>query len=311
MGYLFGIDGGGTHTTAWLSDESLTVLARVQGGPSNPVKVGIPAAQRELARVYRLALRKARVRPSKLDAFCAGLAGGDNPVIQQKMLHWVRQAIPARAHLMTTDAEVALAAALGEQEGIIVIAGTGSVAFARDNRGHIHRVGGWGSLFDDAGSGYDIGRKAMAAALRAHDGRAKPTRLTSAICRKLKLRRITEAATATFAPQELAALFPLVEHAARLGDEVAQTLCHEASRHLAELALTLVLRLHGDHRFLPLICLGGVFRSSPAIRSGFAQRVGARAPFAHVTLLHRAPVEGALMLASRLIEPHTSNRAPA
>ena len=300
MGYLFGTDGGGTHTTAWLADEKLTVLAKVQGGPSNPVKVGIAVAQRELAKVYRLAIRKAGVRPSKLDAFCAGLAGGDNADIQKKMLNWVRKAIPAHSHLFTTDANVTLAAGLGDSEGIIVIAGTGSIAFARNRRGRILRVGGWGNVFDDTGSGYDIGRKAVAAALSTYDGRGKPTRLTSAICRELGLRRISEVVAQPFTPRDIAALFPLVQRKAQGGDAVAQSLCHEAAGHLAELALTLVSRLEGENHFLPVVCSGGVFRSSPAILGGFAKRVLAAAPYAHISLLHREPVEGALVLASKL-----------
>ena len=112
MGYFLGIDGGGTHTTAWLADEELSVLARVEAGPSNPIKVGVPNAQRELARAYRRAFRQARVPPARLEAVCAGLAGGDGAPVQRRMLRWMRQAIPARAHLMTTDAAVTLAAAL-------------------------------------------------------------------------------------------------------------------------------------------------------------------------------------------------------
>lgn len=311
MGYLFGIDGGGTHTTAWLADETLSVLARVQGGPSNPVKIGIAAAQRELAKVYHLATSKAGVRPVKLDGFCAGLSGGDNAGIQKKMLSWVRKAIPARAHLMTTDGHVTLAAGLGESEGIIVIAGTGSVAFARDRRGRVLRVGGWGNKFDDAGSGYDIGRKALGAALRAYDRRGEPTRLTTALCRELKIRRISEAVARTFAPLEIAALFPLVQRKALAGDSVAQALCREAAGNLAELALTLVSRLGGESRFLPIICSGGVFSSSPLILGGFTKRVLASAPYAHVTLLHRQPVEGALVLASKLPKsPPRNKRKP-
>lgn len=300
MEYFLGIDGGGTHTTAWLADENLSVLARVQAGPSNPVKVGIADTRRELARAHRKALREAGVRPAKLAGVCAGLAGGDSAPIQRSMLRWMRKAIPARAHLMTTDAAVTLAAALGESEGIIVIAGTGSIAFGRDRQGAILRVGGWGSQFDDAGSGYDMGRKAVAAALRAHDGRGKATGLAPAICRQLKISRITDAVPMSLTPQIIAALFPLVQHEASAGDAVARRLCREAATDLAQLATTIIARLRWKQRAVRVVCSGGVFRSSPLIRRAFTRQIHRDAPRARVTLLKREPVEGALRLALQL-----------
>jgi N-acetylglucosamine kinase-like BadF-type ATPase len=297
MGYFLGIDGGGSHTTAWLTDENLSVLARVQAGPSNPVKVGLASAQRELSRAYRTALREAVARPAKLDGVCAGLAGGDSAAIQRSMLRWMRKAIPARAHLMTTDAAVTLAAALGNSQGIIVIAGTGSIAFGRDRRGGILRVGGWGSQFDDVGSGYDMGRKAIAAALLAHDGRGGATRLTQALCRGLRLEEITEVVPKHLNPKNIAALFPIVEQEARAGDPIARRLCHEAAGDLAKLATTIITRLRWKRRAVPVVCSGGVFRSSNLIQREFARRVHQYAPRAQVSLLNREPVEGALLLA--------------
>jgi N-acetylglucosamine kinase len=306
MGYLLGIDGGGTHTTAWLADQNLSVLARVQVGPSNPIKVGIAGAQRELANAYRKALREAGLRPVVLDAACAGLAGGDNASIQKSMVRWIRKAMPARAQLITTDAAVALAAALGDSEGIIVIAGTGSIAFGRDHQGGIVRVGGWGSQFDDAGSGYDIGRKAVLAALRAYDGRGKATSLTQTLCAELHLSRITEAVPMNLSAQTIASLFPVVQRQASAGDAVARGLCRDAAGHLAELAATILSRLGWRRRPVPVICSGGIFRSSALIRRSFSQRVHEHAPKAKIALLQHEPVEGALILARQLICPYSS-----
>lgn len=300
MGYLLGIDGGGTRTTACLADARLSILSRVQVGASNPIKVGVVSAQRELARAYRLALREARVQPGNLDAICAGLAGGDSAPMHKCMLTWLRNSIPARAHLLTTDAAITLAAALGESEGIIVIAGTGSIAYGRDRQGRVLRVGGWGSLFDDGGSGYDVGRKAVACALHAYDGRGKSTRLADSICRELGLDRITEVVTKPLTSRNIAALFPVVQAEARAGDTVARRLCREAAGDLAELASALIKQFRWKHRSIQVICSGGVFQSSPMIRRVFTQRVRDTAPMARISLLRREPVEGALLLASKL-----------
>jgi N-acetylglucosamine kinase-like BadF-type ATPase len=302
MGYLLGIDGGGTRTTAWLAGDAKSVLARVEVGPSNPLKVGFALAQQQLLRAFREACREARSRPAPLDALCAGLAGSDFPTVHQKMLEWLKKSIPARAYLLTTDAEIALSAGAGEAAGMVVIAGTGSVAYARDLGGKSLRCGGWGSLFDDAGSGYDLGRKAVGCALRALDGRARPTSLTAGLSRELGLAKLTDAVASPLSPQQIAALFPVVLREAANGDLTARRLCHEAARDLADLALALITRLGWKHRASRVMCAGGVLRSSPLILRKFRAHVHDQAPKARVSLLPREPVEGALFLAGQLAE---------
>lgn len=302
MGYLLGIDGGGTRTTACLADERLAILSHAQAGPSNPIKAGVARAQRELARVCRQALRQARIPRAEVEAVCAGLAGGDRGPIQRHMLGWLRKEFPARAHMITTDAAITLAAALGGKEGAIVIAGTGSIAYGRNPHGRTLRVGGWGSLFDDAGSGYDIGRKAIAAALQAYDGRSRPTRLTEALCRELRIGRIIDVIAKPLSAQRIAALFPLVQQEALAGDPVARSLCRGAAGDLAELAVTMVQQLGLKGCPVRVICSGGVFQASLSIRRAFARRVHQSAPQVRISLLRREPVAGALLLARQLAQ---------
>jgi len=191
-----------------------------------------------------------------------------------------------------------------------VISGTGSIAYGRDERGRALRSGGWGTLFDDAGSGYDLGRKAIASALRAFDGRGPRTRLDAKICRALGLRDVTEVVLRPLAPREIAALFPLVLEAAREGDLVARELCEQSGQELAELALALVKRFGWRDRAVLVACAGGVFQASLRIRRSFARRLRSRAPRARVALLRKPPVEGALALARALatdrLEIHNS-----
>jgi N-acetylglucosamine kinase-like BadF-type ATPase len=194
---------------------------------------------------------------------------------------------------------IALHAALGTAAGMIVEAGTGSFAYARDHRGRTLRAGGWGTSFDDLGSGYDLGRKAITAALRDFDGRGERTLLTRRICRALQLTDITQIVQKNLGPKQIAALFPLVLEAARQGDRVARRLMAEAAGDLAQLALALARRL-GRRRMVPIVCAGGVFRSSPSLRRSFARYVRQRVPSSRVRLLQREPVEGALAMARKL-----------
>jgi len=315
MALYLGIDGGGSGTQALLGDEEGRILARAVAGPSNPTKVGIEGAKKEILRAARRALRKAPNAGERgeltiqcgvrshgqplLAAVCAGVAGVDRAALSRPLLAWLRKAIPARRHLLVTDMAIALRAALGTAAGMIVESGTGSFAYARTLRGETMRAGGWGAAFDDPGSGYDLGRKAIMAGLRDFDGRGEHTVLTSRICRALRLSKITQIVMKKLSPQQVAALSPLVLGAARAGDRVARRLCSQAAFDLAEMALALGRRL-GQRGPVPVVCAGGIFRSSPALRRRFARFVHQHMPAARVRLLQREPVEGALAMACEL-----------
>lgn len=338
MPFFLGIDGGGTRTTAWLADECGRVFGRGVAGPSNPLKVGYGACRREILRAAKGAVAAAydrRIRPAlrngrsypevssrarrpaniirrykkafALDAVVLGLAGTDRPPVHNRLLRWLKKALPARHHLLTSDAAIALQAAIGASPGLIVISGTGSIAFARPDKAHgagrVLRSGGWGTLFDDAGSGYDLGRKAIAAALRDFDGRGPRTELRGRLCAALRLNEITQVILKPLGPQQIAALLPVVLESGRQRDPVARRLLEDAGRELSELALALLGRLGWTRRALPVVCAGGVFRSSPEVRRSFLRHLRRGAPRARTLLLSRQPVEGALELARSLRRP--------
>jgi N-acetylglucosamine kinase-like BadF-type ATPase len=272
------------------------------------LKVGFRFAQREILEAFRAAWQEAGLprsaarasRPPWLRAVCAGIAGVDRSAVHRPLLAWMRRHIPARHYLLTSDAAITLAAAVRNAPGIIVIAGTGSIAFARDDQRKLLRVGGWGLPFDDRGSGYELGRQAVAAALEAFDGRGPHTLLMDRICQHLDLRDITEVVSKQLEPQQIAALFPLVMEAARDGDLVARHLCDNAARDLADLAAALLKRTGWTGRATPVVTTGGVFKSSGLIRRAFTRHLCRFAPHARVELLERPPVEGALWLARTL-----------
>jgi N-acetylglucosamine kinase len=305
MACFLGIDGGGTRTTAWLTDDEGNPLGCAETGPSNPLKAGFRAAQREILKAFRTCVREAgiplsatrRVRTPLLQGVCAGIAGIDRKSVHLQLLAWTRQHIPARHHLLTTDAAIALAAAVRGAPGIIVIGGTGSIAYARDEQGKVWRAGGWGTPFDDGGSGYDVGRKAVAAALQDFDRRGPHTIVTERICRHLAIRNIADIVTLQLEQQQVAGLFPLVIEAAREGDLVARHLCDDAAHNLADLAIALLRQTNWMRRATRVVTSGGVFKSDIMIRHTFARHLRRFAPLARVELLERPPVEGAIWLA--------------
>jgi glucosamine kinase len=301
--HFMGIDGGGSRTTACVADETGRILARATTGPSNPCKVGLATAQRHLLAAAGEAIRRSGLAKYRLDGLCAGIAGVDRPAIQRILKDGLRRAVMARRYLITSDGIVALESGLGgSSSGVLIISGTGSIGYGRAEDGSILRCGGWGTVFDDAGSGYDIGRKAITAALRAFDGRGSRTRLGDDLCKALKLRRITDAVGASLPPHRIAAVFPVVERAAAGGDAVARGLCEEAGEDLADLAWALLERMEALSQNLPVVCSGGVFKSSARVRRSFARHLRRQPASVRIALLRREALEGALALARALAD---------
>lgn len=178
---LIAIDGGGTKTEAVLIRNDGTVCARQLGGASNPHSVGIDQANQTIKDLISPLLKKAAGSDEPLSAVFAGLAGAGRETARASFAQLFRSILGNRIPVrVDSDALNCLSSGIGTGDGIVLIAGTGSAAFARRN-GAMHQVGGWGHLLGDEGSGYAIGRQALNAVLRAHDGRGEPTELTNLI----------------------------------------------------------------------------------------------------------------------------------
>ena len=174
------MDGGQSGTTALIGDETGRVLGTGSGGPCNHATAA--EGRQKLVRAVSESVAAACAQAG-LDAgtvcfaaACFGMSGG--PEDKQEIL---RETLPADVVVVTDDAVIALAGATAGEPGIVTIAGTGSIAFGRNAAGQTARVGGWGYIFGDEGSGFDIARQALRAALRAEEGWGPPTALRRAL----------------------------------------------------------------------------------------------------------------------------------
>jgi N-acetylglucosamine kinase-like BadF-type ATPase len=198
------------------------------------------------------------------------------------------------------DMEIALEAAFGGGPGIVIIAGTGSIAYGRDAQARSARAGGWGFAVSDEGSGYWIGRAAVGAALRAEDRGESPF-LFEEIARAWGLadrERVVLAANATPAP-DFAGLLPVAIAAADAGDPLAQGILTNAGEELSGLVATVAQRLFPKAVTIPVAMTGGVFANSALVRQAFYNYLLAACP--NVTLNQEViePVQGALALARK------------
>lgn len=308
MAYYLGVDGGGSKTKCAVGDES-TVLATVTAGPSNITRVGEPQAREALHQVIREACAAAKIDPRQLSRACIGVAGAGREEIAGAVRKIVAEVIPGEVEVVG-DMEIALDSAFGKGPGVIVIAGTGSIAYGRDAKGRTARAGGWGFAISDEGSAHWIGRAAVSTLLRAADqvadkpakneGQASP--LFYELKAAWKLDSLEQLVRTANSNADFSALFPAVVSAAGRGDALAQGVLARAGGELAQLAEIVVRRLFPEQpsagsSAVPLAMAGGVFRHAERVREVFYNEV--RSANSRVVLNSEViePVHGALQRA--------------
>ncbi len=296
-GLLVGVDAGGTKMRAAIADPHGRLIAHRESFGVNAAVEGADEAAARIAALLTPALHGRQ--PA---ALVAGIAGAWSPRLAGAVAAGLRRATGARRVRVLNDGVAMLEAWAPGEAAVLVAAGTGSLVLGRAAGGRLVRVDGWGPLAGDAGSGYWLGRAAAEAALRAHDGRGRPTAFTRAVLRALRLAHPGDdihRLYADAAPQRrLSALAPLVLAHARRGDAVARALVHRGGQALVESARTAVRRL-GVPR-VRLFPVGGLL--APTSPLGAPLRRWARAARGRV-LLQQGPVipeAAALALAGRL-----------
>ena len=263
-GLFLGVDGGQSSTKALVGDEMGRVLGEGTGGPCN--HVGAAEGRDKLARAVSESVAAAckeaqlSLRDIHFEAACFGMSGGpaDKEAILAKIL-------PAKKLIVTTDALIALSGATAGEPGVVTIAGTGSIAFGRNAAGETARADGWGYLFGDQGSGFDIVRQAVRAALRFAEGWGPETALHGMLLEVTGAPDANEAMHRLYTNEwprpRVASLSKLVDAAAAEGDEVARDILANAAQQLAMLAITVRQQLFRPEETVMICHVGGVFRS--------------------------------------------------
>ncbi|MGZ4810570.1 MAG: BadF/BadG/BcrA/BcrD ATPase family protein, partial [Thermoanaerobaculia bacterium] len=197
--------------------------------------------------------------------------------------------------------------------GVVIISGTGSVAFGRNESGGEARAGGWGPTLGDEGSGYAIARDGLSAIVRAHDGRGKPTRMTTLLCDQygmcnpVDLPRFVYAATTHI--HDIARYGKLVIEAARENDAVARAILDDAGRELGECVLAVVRSLGLTNSEFPVAYVGGAFHAGELLLEPMRRTIQTESPGAKLIAPLHTPVEGAAQLAIRAWRNPRPNRA--
>src|SRR6516165_7353993 len=265
MPLFLGVDGGQSGTAAVIGDETGRVLGAGEAGPCDHAAAGEGRTKLEHAVALSVAgaCAEAGLDPVTVafEAACFGMSGG--PEDKQAILAGI---LRTRRLIVTNDAVIALSGATQSGQGIITIAGTGSIAFGRNTAGRCARAGGWGYIFGDEGGGFDLARQATRAVVRAEEGWGPATRLRDALLEATGARSANEMLhlfyTDAWPRSRVAKLARVVDAAAADSDPIALDILNTAAHQLALLAAAVRQHLWPEGAAVQVAYIGGVFESS-------------------------------------------------
>lgn len=298
---VVGVDVGGTKTRVCILDERARLLGAGLGGPGNPNFSPPEVVRDSLFDAATSALRDSGVAAERLDL---GAVGGPCP--PEHFEPALRAALGENLRLFRAgEGPITLAAGSRDEHGLVVVAGTGSLAWGRNRRGETHFASGWGSLLGDEGSGYDIAVQGLRAACRAADGRGQSTPLLGRYLAEFgvdDLRRIVSRVYGGGLDRRgIAATCPIVFEAARAGDAVSRRILGRAGSELALGALTCIRVLGMERDEFDLVASGGVLTSEDFVLPRIRALVGRGCPGARLRRPRYEPAVGAALVALRRV----------
>jgi N-acetylglucosamine kinase len=307
--HVLGIDAGGTKTVCLLADDGGAIVSSARGAGANLHTSGEAAVDEVLRAVVHQTLAGRPIEPAVI---CIGMAGVDREDEMRAVRAIVRRISPQSRILVVNDAMIALVAGARDAPGIVILSGTGSIVFGRNAAGEAARAGGWGHMIGDEGSGYWIGREALAAIMRRCDGRAPATALTAAVLHHFNVADISQLPRIVYDREQprmaVSALGPVVQAASDRGDAVAIQILDRAADELVLMAQSVAKRLDMLGAEFTFHLAGGAFRVVPRLAQEMPRRLAALAARTSCAMLEEEPAMGAVRLA--LAEARGGARVP-
>jgi glucosamine kinase len=297
MALYLGIDAGGTKTDCAVSNGA-ELLGQASGESCKLARVGRARAHDNLHAVVQQACGGARVLSRDIQHVCIGMSGASLPEAVIWAQDTIRELTPEATIYVAGDHVIAHRAAFGTSHGVLVVSGTGSIAFGRNQKGETARAGGWGPAISDEGSAFWVGREAVAAALREYDtGIVDGLLATIAQFWKIAPEEVVRVANAS--EPRFAELAGTVVAAAEKGDMLAREITESAGQSLARIAAAVVGRLWPEGGVVPVALTGGVLQGSGLVRQSFRDTMKRQNPEAAVSFAYVRPVLGALEIAAQ------------
>jgi len=304
MKYLIGIDGGGTKTDSAITDLSGNIIHQTTGKASNFLVVGIEEAVENIFALVEENLFKLEGDFADVKQIVIGVAGAgrkeDAQLLEKSFKDYAnQQGIHFKGVKVVSDAHIALEGAFPDSAGCILIAGTGSILFGKDENGIIHRVGGFGRLIGDEGSGYSIGRKALNAVSKESDGRGEATLISELLNAKMNSSSSTSIINEVYKEKlDVASVAKIVIEAAEEGDPIAEDILDEEADELVLHIKSLMNKIQTDN--LNVAFSGSLIDNKNFYSDLLIQKIKSTLPKVKVVKPASTPVSGAILFAKRL-----------
>jgi N-acetylglucosamine kinase-like BadF-type ATPase len=296
--YAAGLDGGGTKTAVTLVDENGLVVHTFTSGAINYNGQDEVSIRHSFQEIF-VTIAKVCGGLDQCAQVCIGAAGISNPMVTSRLETNVRECGYEGKLLITGDQETALYGAQDSEHGMILIAGTGSICYGKNEFGISHRTGGYGYLIDDEGSGYSIGRDLLAALVRAHDGRLPETAITAMVYEQLQLESVQQIVGFVHDKRtnkmDIAALAPILSDACTFGDKVALTIANKSASSLFEMVIPVVENLSLQEGNLAMA--GSVLLKNTFVQTAFVEILKQGYPDLHCMTAKKDASSGAALMA--------------
>ena len=300
MEAMLAIDGGGSRTRCRVMSREGGTLGTGEGGPSNHLLVDVKIVKASLDEAINAALDQARLNRREAVCVSAGLAGVDYDGSGAAEMEALFREFGFARTIINGDMVIAHAGALNGRHGVLALAGTGSAILGIDRSGQRVKVGGWGPVYGDEGSGYRIAQGALRVAAEAFDGRGPKTALLDELTRALGVKNFNESVkriyTDRMEPREIAALCSVAYKVAKTGDEVARRIFRQAGDELAVSVLAAIRRLDFAEDDLVVSYQGAILESCDLVREQMIAFLRAAFPKVSVVPPRLPPVLGAYLL---------------
>jgi len=301
---ILAVDGGGTSTRCLAIDSNGLILGAGEGGPSNHILAPWEVVRKSLDSAINAALKDASLKPDNIACISLGTAGiGSGGEGKEVIEDLAREILPADRITATGDMVIAFHGAIMEDCGVVAIAGTGSVIYAKSPAGAYRQVGGWGHILGDEGSAYDIAVKGLKAGARCVDGRGEFTKLIDTMPPALEVSDFIQIAFKIYglnlSREEIAKLARIVAETAKAGDPVSQRILRSAGEELATGVDAAIRELGIQDMSLPVSYVGSVFDAGELIVGPFAEAVTIRCPRATALPPKFPAIIGAFILGAR------------
>lgn len=302
--YVLGIDGGGTKTKGVIVKSNGEIIAEATVGPTNPNSIEKLDLKKELENLFTLLKQQCDSCFSQLKHVFAGMSGVGHPTTKEMVQKLLTDLLPDHVRVtVNTDATNALYSGTLGKPGIVQIAGTGSITFSINHDGLSDRVGGWGHLIGEMGSGFALGRDALEAAFLAHDGLGKPTTIYNLLLEYFQATALPDIIHSVYQgknqKERVASLSKIVMNAADTGDPVAQEIIRKNAVYMGKSIVYLLTKRFPKGEKIPVVITGGIFNRIDLFQAIIEEEICQHQLEPMLTVPKMEPVGGAVVAAWR------------